>query len=98
MNFQRSYEQLDSGALNVTIAGIADFDAFPVSAAATLDGNLNIKLGDSYEPALGETFEILTAASVDGTFATVNGTAIVAGRKFDVIYGANNVTLKVVSE
>jgi len=98
LNFQRSYVQSDSGSLDVTIAGNADFDVFPVAEAATLDGALNINRVGGYEPALGETFEILTAASVTGTFATVTGTPIVAGRKFDVIYGANNVTLEVVLE
>jgi hypothetical protein len=40
----------------------------------------------------------MTAASVTDEFATVNGTAIVSGRKFSVVYGANNVTLEVVPE
>jgi hypothetical protein len=98
LNFQQSFDQSAVGALDISVAGDADFDVFPVGTAATLDGVLNINLVGGYEPALGRTFEIMTAASVTGMFASVNGTAIVAGKRFDVVYGAKNVTLEVVSE
>ena len=42
-------------------------------------------------------FKVLTATSVSGTFATVNGTAINASEHFTVQYNSNNVTLEVVS-
>ena len=98
LNFSYSYSQTPSGTLEVKIGGDADFDTFPVANAAALDGNLNIILTGGYEPTLDKTFEIMTAPSVTGQFSVVNGTAIVAGRKFDVLYTANNVTLKVVSD
>jgi hypothetical protein len=98
LNFPISYNQDTLGALDVTIAGNADFDVYPVGQAATLDGTLNINLSGGYEPVPGDTFQIMTAASVTGTFATVNGTAIVAGRNFKVVYGAKDVTLEVVEE
>jgi len=98
LSFQQSYDQNTFGELDVTITSNAEFDFFPVGTVATLDGTLNINLVDGYEPELDETFEIMTATSVNDLFATVNGTAIVTGRKFEVVYGANNVTLKVVPE
>ncbi len=69
-----------------------------VTGTAMLAGSLDIVLLDGYEPALGESFEILTGSTVSGTFGTVNGTAITAGRRFDVVYGASNVTLTVVED
>jgi len=98
LQFLKTYTQDASGSLAVGIAGDADFDAYAVTGVATLGGTLDISLLNSYEPALGTSFEILTASSRSGTFDTVNGTAIAAGRRFDVIYGANNVTLTVVAE
>lgn len=64
----------------------------------TLDGTLNITLLGGFEPNIGESFTIITGASVTGTFAAVNGTAIVAGRRFDVVYSAANVTLMLVTD
>ena len=98
LRFTENFDQGDSGSLTVNIAGAGDFDAFPVAKAATLDGTLNINLLDGYEPPLSETFEILTAVSVNGVFDPVNGTAITAGRKFDVTYAASSVSLVVVPE
>jgi hypothetical protein len=48
-------------------------------------------------PAIGATFQILTASRVNGTFATVNGTAINGSEHFQVNYSSNNVTLQVVA-
>jgi hypothetical protein len=98
LQFLKTYSQDASGSLAVGIAGDADFDAYAVTGAATLGGTLDISLLNAYEPALGLSFEILTASSVSGTFDTVNGTSIVTGKRFDVIYGANNVTLTVVAD
>jgi hypothetical protein len=62
-----------------------------------LGGTLNIKLLNNFVPAIGDTFEILTARKVTGTFATVNGTKINDSEHFTVTYNADNVTLTVVS-
>jgi hypothetical protein len=63
--------------------------------SAALDGTLNIMLLISFVPDLGEAFEIMTFASRSGTFGTINGTSIAAGKRFDVIYGSTSVTLEV---
>jgi hypothetical protein len=60
-----------------------------VSGAATLGGTLNVMLGNGFKPSAGQTFQVLTAAAVSGSFAQVNGASIT--------YGQNGVILNNVS-
>jgi hypothetical protein len=93
------YTQTAAGALDANIAGAnsGQFNVLNVTGAATLGGTLNITLLNNFVPAVGDTFEILTAKKVTGTFATVNGTKINDSEHFTVTYNADNVTLTVVS-
>ncbi|HTA56525.1 MAG TPA: Ig-like domain-containing protein, partial [Candidatus Baltobacteraceae bacterium] len=93
------YSQSATGAYNVKIGGTTagQFDTLAMSGAATLGGPLNVSLLNSFSPALGNTFTILTAASVAGTFSTTNFPALSAGLGWHVTYNATNVVLSVVS-
>jgi hypothetical protein len=94
-----TYAQSAAGALDANIAGTSSgqFNVLNVTGATALAGTLNIKLLNNFVPAPGDTFEILTARKVTGTFATVNGTKINDSEHFTVTYNADNVTLTVVS-
>jgi len=93
------YSQSRTGAYNVKIGGTAagQFDTLTMSGAATLGGPLNVSLINSFSPALGNTFTILTAASVTGTFSTANLPALSTGLGWQVTYNATNVVLSVVT-
>jgi len=94
-----AYTQVAPGALDAIIAGTSagQFDVLNVKGTAALGGTLNIKLLNNFVPLVGATFKILTAQSVSGTFAKVNGTTINGSEHFTVTYNSNNVTLTVVS-
>jgi hypothetical protein len=95
-----SYTQNPAGALDINIAGTSpgtQFDRLAVTGTASLSGTLNIGLLNGFVPALGSVFGILTASSVSGRFATVNGASIDSSEHFVVKYNANNVTLHVVT-
>jgi hypothetical protein len=94
-----AYTQTAAGALDANIAGTSSgqFNLLTVGGAASLGGTLNIGLLNKFVPSVGDTFEILTARKVTGTFATVNGTKINDSEHFTVTYNADNVTLNVVS-
>jgi len=94
-----AYTQSSAGALDANIAGAesGQFNLLKVTGTATLGGTLNIQLLNNFVPLVGDTFEILTARSVNGTFATVNGTKINDSEHFTVTYNSDNVTLNVVS-
>jgi hypothetical protein len=94
-----AYTQGSTGALdaNMKAANAGQFSVLSVTGSASLKGTLNIKLLNNFVPAIGATFQILTASRVNGTFATVNGTAINGTEHFQVNYSSNNVTLQVVA-
>ena len=60
-----------TNTLKVELAGISagtQFDVVAVAGEAWISGALDVKLLNGFTPALGNTFDILTAASVVGTF------------------------------
>jgi len=94
-----AYTQTSVGALDANIDGASSgqFNVLNLTGTATLGGTLNIGLLNNFVPAIGDTFVILTAKSVTGVFATVNGTKINDSEHFTVTYNEDNVTLTVVS-
>ena len=85
------YTQPADGVLEITIAGEAS-DRAAVAGAATLGGTLEIILRDNETSPVGRTFEVLTAASVSGTFDNV-----VDSDRFRVEYGPASVKVTVLS-
>ena len=81
------------GPLSVTHIEIesptpGQFDRVFTSGPTTLDGELVVAVAPLVPLSPGDMFEIVTAGSISGTFATVTG-----AEDFDVIYDANSVTL-----
>jgi hypothetical protein len=87
-----NYTQGTGGTLATEIAGTTagtGYDRLAVTGTATLDGTLAITTpGFTLSP--GQTFQVLTAPTVTGTFATVTG-----GERYAVQYNPANVTLAV---
>jgi hypothetical protein len=94
------YSQGSIGALNIDIGGTTagtQYDQLTITSTASLNGVLNLDLINGFVPTLSETFDILNASSITGTFATINGTSINGSEHFGVVYNSNNVTLDVLS-
>ncbi|MCH2127942.1 MAG: PEP-CTERM sorting domain-containing protein [Pirellulaceae bacterium] len=98
------YTQGASGTLEIELTGTATgengHDQLAVNGNATLDGTLDIQTDSGFTPgvgatagAIGDQFVIVTAASVGGTFATIDGRHQGNGLFYDVAYNATNVTL-----
>ncbi len=95
------YTQSDTGLLSIEIGGLLageTFDVLDVSGTATLAGTLDLALVDSFEPQLGDMFEILTFDSRVGVFDTMLGDMIAPDLYFHPIYGSDRLTLRVVPE
>ncbi len=91
-----SYTQGSAGSLTAQIGGAAvgtGYDRLAVSGAVTLAGTLNLTQINSYDPAIGTLFDIITYGSRSGTFTTVTGAAIGGGKQFTVSYPAGKVTI-----
>jgi len=96
----RTYKQNASGTLNIAIGGVTpgkQYGRLAVANGARLSGTLNLTLIDSFVPAIGSTFTILTCGACTNQFATVNGLSINSGEHFEIAYNPTNVTLAVVS-
>jgi hypothetical protein len=95
-----TYTQSATGMLNVAVEGTTvgtQYSQMAVSNGISLSGTLNIKRINSFLPAIGETFTILTGSAVSGLFTTVNGLSINSGEHFEITHTATAVKLTVVS-
>lgn len=96
-----TYTQGSAAALDIDIGGTTagtNFDQLTITGAASLNGTLNLDLINNFIPTTSETFEIIAAGSLAGTFSTVNGIDFNNNMDhFVVVYNANNVTLDVAS-
>jgi uncharacterized repeat protein (TIGR01451 family) len=72
INVTGNYTQGSAGALNIELASPTAFDRLATGGAATLDGALNVTLLNSYAPANGQTWPVLTFATRSGDFAVKN--------------------------
>ncbi len=94
-----NYTQLSSGTLNSNIGGTTvstQYSELKVSGTASLGGTLAVTLINSFTPAIGNTFTVLTATSVTGTFTNTT-IAINSGEHFVISYTSTSVVLTVVS-
>ena len=95
-----TYTQSASGAYEVAIGGLAlgsQYSQLKVAGNASLSGALNVRLIGGFTPALGNSFTILTAASISGQFSSINSPSLPAGLAWSVTYNTASVVLNVVS-
>jgi hypothetical protein len=87
-----NFVQSSTGRLNLDIGGLAagtQFDRVAFGGAVTLGGALNITLINSFVPAHGNDFAVLTYPAHTGTFATFSAPGALLSRN----YNAGDLTL-----
>jgi hypothetical protein len=92
-----SYFQTVNGKLSTAIGGttaITQYSQLKVVGAATLNGTLAAPLIGSFVPTVGQTFTVLSASSITGTFSNTT-IAINSSEFFAVSYTATGVVLTV---
>lgn len=100
LTVQADYTQEGAGALAIEIAGPvagSQHDVLAVSGSAVLGGTLSVSLVGGYQPAVGQTFEFLTAGRIEGSFAARNLPPLTAGRAWDIRVNPNSVAIAVVT-
>ncbi|HEY2394354.1 MAG TPA: hypothetical protein VGH81_00035 [Rudaea sp.] len=80
---------LTSGTLAINANSIP----MKISGNAHIGGTLSVTFDST--PSLGQSFTVLTAGSLTGTFATVNAAGLTAGTVAAVTYSATSVTLTI---
>jgi hypothetical protein len=68
-----NYTQKGSGALNIKIGGTStgQFDQLVASGTVSLGGSLNVSTINGFSPQPGNTFTIVTGASISGKFSSI---------------------------
>lgn len=95
------YQQTTTGSLQIELGGVAlnAFDRLNLTGTAALAGGLNVTLIGGYVPAVGNTFNIVTATGgISGTFNAFSQPAgMPAGLALKINYSAFIVQLEVVA-
>jgi len=95
-----SWTQSASGRLAIDVGGLVagtDHDKLTVSSTATLGGELRLASFNGFTPQFGDTFEVLTAGTISGTFDTVRYQGILNGdNRIELVYFPTSVIAQVV--
>lgn len=95
LSIDGDYTQSAAGELLIELASLTSHDQLLVTGTATLNGTLTINFIDGFTPSAGQSFTILSADDVDGTFG-MQSLPSVPNLAFDVIYTPQSVVLTVV--
>jgi hypothetical protein len=91
-----SFTQTSAGILKTGIASESEFGSLSVTGPATLAGTLKLVQVAPFTASVGQTYSILSAASLTGTFATEAAAQInPTGLYYRPTYSATSVTLVV---
>src|SRR5262249_42870873 len=93
-----SYTQTATGILDIDIGGTTggtQYDQLAVSGAATLGGTIDVAHINGFQPAFGNSFQVLTFGSSSGNFATYNAPSLASGLFLDSDFSASSLTLDI---
>ena len=97
--YPTTYSQGAGGTLDIEIGGLTPgtqysrLDATASSGTVALGGTLQVSLVNGFNPAVGDTFAIVTYGSRSGTFANVIGNYLASGMVLIPRYTATNMAL-----
>jgi T5SS/PEP-CTERM-associated repeat protein len=96
-----NYTQAAGGALDIELASTANFDKLTVFGGANLGGALSVSLVNGFTPAVGNSFDLLTATGgITGKFATAQLPSLLGnghGPFWTIVYTSTDVILKLVN-
>jgi len=97
LTIEGDYEQ-NGGALAIELGGLepgTEYDVLNISGSATLGGPLEISLIDGFADAIqdGDSFTVLNAGSLTGTFSEINITGAPAIAFFEISDEGGQITL-----
>jgi cyclophilin family peptidyl-prolyl cis-trans isomerase len=96
-----SYSQLAAGRLEMQLAGETAgslYDQLNVTGAASLSGQLRVGLLSSFKPSAGDTFNLITAGSLTGSFSTASLPVLRSGLAWDLQQSATGLKLVVLPD
>jgi cyclophilin family peptidyl-prolyl cis-trans isomerase len=101
MGVQGNYFQYSDGLLNIQLAGTTvdtEYDRLISSGIAFLAGRLQVSFLNSFAPAIGNSFTVLTAQSIVGGFTSYDLPQLPSGKLWNISQSSIAVTLTVVDD
>jgi autotransporter-associated beta strand protein len=86
-----SYAQLDKGTLDISLGANRAGTVAVRGTATILGGTLHLTFAVGFKPAVGTTYQVLSAASRKGVFADV----VADGHKSTIIYSNTGVSVRI---
>jgi autotransporter-associated beta strand protein len=89
---------LNGGRLQIDLGGAnpgTGFDQLQVGGTAIIAGGLQVQLAPGFTPVLYQSFEILTAAELIGTFSSYSLPALPGGMGWRAVYTTSGISLSV---
>jgi hypothetical protein len=93
-----NYNQYSTGELDIALGGLSadsQYSVLDVLGSASLDGTLDVSLVNGFIPSPGDTFEVIDAGSLTGTFANV---ILPDSTDYSVTYTPTGVIINVLPE
>jgi hypothetical protein len=95
------FHQIQTGTLHIEVAGTDHLalgydlpcDLVTATGEAQLDGTLSLSLLEGFVAQPGESYTIITAASIDGRFDKILGTSVSGLMRLSVAYGDEQVRI-----
>jgi hypothetical protein len=88
-----TYTQTATGGLDIELGGTSpgsQYDQLAVSRTASLSGTLNVATINAFQPAFGNSFQVLTFGSSSGNFATYNAPSLASGLFLDSVFSPSS--------
>ncbi len=82
LRIEGEFKAAETASLKIELGGTergTQYDALDVTLDATLGGTLNVTLINGFTPVAGHSFHLLDAASISGSFSTLNLPALADG-------------------
>jgi hypothetical protein len=92
------YTQNATGILDINIGGTTagnQYGLLAVSGVASLAGTVNVATINAFQPAFGNSFQVLTFGSSSGNFATYNAPSLASGLFLDSVFSPTSLTLDI---
>ena len=99
LSINGAYTQQSAGSFAVELGGVGcpDSDMLDVSGVAMLDGTLDVTLIDGCQPVPGQSFTLMTASTVSGSFANFVPPPTNCPVDWNVVYNPGSVVLEILT-